>query len=119
LPKIIQYKVWLAIEFDSFRGGKLSFVDPIHRLPWPSFFVGYFIDFEVEKYLFGTLYCFAKEFPVFKTLQQSIFLKLTATVIIPPTLGVPHDIGEFCISVSCLVYIIRKFVDNVFQHMNI
>jgi len=88
-------------------------------LSWLSFFVGYFIDFKVEKHLFGTLYCFAEEFPVFKTLQQSIFLKLTATVIIPPTLGVPHNIGEFCISVLCLVHIIRRFVENVFQHINI
>jgi len=68
LPKIIQYKAWLAIEFDSFRGRELLFVDLIHKLLWPSLFVSYFIDFEVEKHPFGTLYCFAEGFPVFKTL---------------------------------------------------
>jgi len=68
LPKIVQFKAWLVIEFDSFQGRKLPCIDPIHKLPWPSFFVGNFVDFEVEKCSFGTLYGFAEGFPVFETL---------------------------------------------------
>jgi len=65
LPEIVQFKAWPTIEFDSFWSGNFLFVDPIYKLPWFLFFVGYFIDFEVEECFFGTLYGSAEGFLVF------------------------------------------------------
>jgi len=64
LPKIIQFKIQLTVELDSFRSREFLFVDPIYELLWSLFFVGYFHDFEVKKYPFGILYSFVEGFPV-------------------------------------------------------
>jgi len=52
--------------FDSFNGWKFASVDPAHKLPRSLTFVGYFLNFEVEKCPFGGFDCFLKGFPVFK-----------------------------------------------------
>jgi len=104
----------LIIELDSFRSGEFSFIDPIYELPWPSFFVSYFYNFEVEKQSFGILYSFAEGLPIFKTLQRSISFQISTTVIIPPTLGVLSDVGEFHIFILCIIYFFGKVVDSIF-----
>jgi len=109
----------LTIEFDSFQDKELLFVDPVHELPWPFPLVGYFLDFKVEEHSFSILDSFVEGLPVFETLGSSVFLEFSITIVVLPTLGVLCDIGGFCVLIPCLFHIDGKFVDNVFQHMEI
>jgi len=50
--------------FDSFNDWKFVSVDPAHKLPRFSTFVGYFLNFEVKKGPFGGFDHFLEGFPV-------------------------------------------------------
>jgi len=119
LLKIIQFKTWLTIEFDGFRDRELSFVDPVHELSWSFPLVGYFLDFKIEEHSFSVLDSFAEELPVFETLRSSVFLEFPIAIVVPPTLGALCNIDGFHVSIPHLFHVDGKFIDNVFQHMEI
>jgi len=119
LSKIIQFETWLTIEFDGFQDRELSFVDPVHELPWLFPLVSYFLDFKVKEHSFSVLDSFAEGLPVFETLGSSVFLEFPIAIVVPPTLGVLCDVGGFCVSIPHLFHVDGKFVDDVFQHMEI
>jgi len=109
----------LTIEFDGFQDRELLFVDPVHELPWPFSLVGYFLDFKIEEHSFSVLDSFVEGLPVFETLRSSVFLEFPIAIVVSPTLRALCDIGGFRISIPHLFYIDGKFVDDVFQHMEI
>jgi len=98
---------------------KLLFVDPVHELPWPFPLVSYFLDFKVKEHSFSVLDSFVEGLPVFETFGSSVFLEFPIAIVVPPTLGALCDIGRFHILIPCLFHIDCKFINNVFQYMEI
>jgi len=62
--QVIDFQVWLVVVFDCFNGQKFLLVDPIHKFPRALFFVGYFLNFEIEESMFGVLDHSLEGFPI-------------------------------------------------------
>ena len=71
------------------------FVDPIHELPRPSFFVSDFLNLNVKKQLFGGFDFALEYFPIFKTSCYPIVTQCNTILLVPPTFGPSCDINLF------------------------
>ena len=49
MPQVVDFQAWLVVVFNCFNSQKFSLVDPIHKFPRALFFVGYFLNFEIEE----------------------------------------------------------------------
>ena len=70
--QVINFQAWLVVVLDHFNSQKFLLVNPIHKFLRTSFFVGYFLNFEVEESVLGVLDCFLKGFPILQVPQQPI-----------------------------------------------
>ena len=49
MPQVVDFQAWLVVVFNCFNSQKFLLVDPIHKFPRALFFVGYFLNFEIEE----------------------------------------------------------------------
>jgi len=71
------------------------FLDPIHKLPWVTFFVCNFFDFFIEERLFQILDYVFEAIPIFEALRMSVSIKRKLAIIVSPCLEVFCDFDSF------------------------
>ena len=69
--------------------------------------------------MFGILNHPLELFPVFNILGWSVNIKVTFTIVIPPTLGIPSDINDLWMLFPHSLYRASKIEDTYFKWLNI
>ena len=95
IPQVVDIKTLLIIILDSFDGGQFVLVNPIYEFPRSLFFVSDFLNFDVKEW---SLYRFdfdLENFPIFQTSCCPIIVQSKTILLVPPTLGISHDIDLF------------------------
>jgi len=77
-------------------------VNPVHELPRTMTLVGDFLNSRIKKSSFGDFDDILKGFPIFKTSRFSVNVKGLPTFIIPPNLGVLHNLDSSSVRLPCL-----------------
>ena len=91
MTKILDFKIRIAIIFNSLNGRKLTFVNPFHEFLRAISFVGNFL---VKESMFSTLDCLLKLFPILNIFSLPVLLKVSVIICIPPTLGMLGNVDN-------------------------
>ena len=109
----------MSIILNSFSSRELSFLDPVHELPWIISLVGDFIDLIIKELSFCFLDSFSEFLPIIQTFWMSVYVKISATIIVPPGFGIPCNIDFFRVLMPYIADIYSKRVDNFFKNIDI
>ena len=77
-------------------------VNPVYELPRTATLVGNFLNLGIEKSSFSDFDDILEEFPIFKASRFSVNVKRLPILIIPPNLGVLHDLDSSSVRYLCL-----------------
>ena len=79
---------------DSLYSWKFVLVNPVYELLRTVTLVGNFLNFGIEKSSFGDFDNILEGFSIFKASRFSVNVKGLFTLIIPPNLGVLHNLDS-------------------------
>ena len=85
----------MTVILNSFDGQKLGFSNSIHDFSWPTILISNFLNFQVEKIIFGFLNYTLELFPIFNLFRLFIVLQVSMTTIIPLCFEVFSNIDKF------------------------
>jgi len=86
VPKIVDFKTQPTIIFDCFNSWEFLLVNPVHKFPRTSSFVGDLLNLEVKECAFCVLDHFLELFPVLYTLGYPVLIKVSTAIYVPSTL---------------------------------